>query len=62
MIPVSFRNLIYDTVGDADMKDGNGKRLDPALKFYYNKPLMMNSNERIEENQENGTPCRGIYL
>ena len=62
MVPISLQNMIYDTVGDADMFNGEQKRVDPPIKFYYNKPFMMNSNDRIEEKLANGTPCRGLYL
>ena len=62
MLASSFCNLIYDTVGDADMKNGKSKKVDPSLKFYHNKSFMINSNDRITDNLANGTPCRGLYL
>ena len=62
MIPTSLRNLIFDTVGDAHMVNNDSRKVDPALKFYHNKPLLITSNDRIEDKLANGTPCRGLYL
>ena len=62
MIPQSLQNLIFDTVGDAYMRNNETTKVDPALKFYHNKPLMLTSNKQIEERLANGTPCRGMYL
>ena len=62
MIPSSLRNLIYDTVGDAHMVYNDTRKVDPALKFYHNKPLMITSNDKIEDKLANGTPCRGMFL
>ena len=62
MISRNLRNMIYDTCGDADVENSEGKRAEPVLKFYHNVPLMMNSNDRIDEDLANGTPCIGLYL
>jgi len=62
MISRNLRNLIYDTCGDADVENNEGKRAAPVLKFYHNVPLMMNSKKRIDENLANGTPCIGLYI
>ena len=62
MISRNLRNMIYDTCGDADVENSEGKRAEPVLKFYHNVPLMMNSNDRIDENLANGTPCIGLYI
>ena len=62
MISRNLRNMIYDTCGDADVENNEGKRAEPVLKFYHNVPLMMNSNDRIDENLANGTPCIGCYI
>ena len=62
MINRNLRNMIYDTCGDADIENSEGKRASPVLKFYHNVPLMMNSNDRINENLANGTPCVGLYI
>ena len=48
--------------GDSDIRNGSDTFVDPALKFFYNIPLMMNTNERIDEKLANGTPCRGLYI
>ena len=55
-------NRILDECGDCDIKCGRGAFVDPALKFFSNIPLMMNSNKRIEEGLANGTPCLGQYI
>ena len=62
MITRNLRNFIYDSCGDAAVENSEGKRAAPVLKFYHNVPLMMNSNERIDENLANGTPCVGLYI
>ena len=62
MIATSLQNLIYDTVGDADMENEDKKKVDPVIKFYYEKPLMITSNGRIKENLANGTPFMGMYV
>ena len=55
-------NRLLDECGDSDITNGNGAFVDPALKFFYNIPLMMNTNARIGEELANGTPCRGLYI
>ena len=55
-------NRIIDECGDSDIKSGRGKFVDPALKFFHNVPLMMNTNDRIKEELANGTPCIGLYI
>ena len=62
MISRHLRNMIYDTCGDADVRMGDGKMIEPVLKFYMNAPFMINSNDRIEESLANGTPCIGMYI
>ena len=62
MINRNIKNMIYDTCGDADVENSEGKRAEPVLKFYHGVPLMMNSNDRIEEDLANGTPCIGLYI
>ena len=55
-------NRIIDECGDSDIKNAKGKFVDPALKFFHNVPLMMNTNDRIKEELANGTPCIGLYI
>ena len=55
-------NRILDECGDSDITNGNKLFVDPALKFFDNIPLMINTNTRIEEELANGTPCRGLYI
>ena len=58
----TMHNRILDECGDCDIKNGKGAFVDPALKFFNNVPLMMNSNDRIHEELANGTPCLGQYI
>ena len=58
----SMYNHILDQCSDSDITNGSGAFVDPALKFFHNVPLMMNTNDRIEEELANGTPCRGLYI
>ena len=58
----SMYNRFLDECGDSDITNGNETFVDPALKFFHNIPLMMNTNERIDEKLANGTPCRGLYI
>ena len=58
----STQNKIYDDCGDADVKNGEGKKMDPALKFYHGVPLMINTNKQIKERLANGTCCYGMYI
>ena len=58
----SMYNHILDQCGDSDITNGSGAFVDPALKFFHNIPLMMNTNDRIEEELANGTTCRGLYI
>ena len=61
-INLTMQNRILDECGDCDIKNGKGAFVDPALKFFHNVPLMMNSNDRINEELANGTPCLGQYI
>ena len=56
----SMYNRILDECGDSDIRNGSDTFVDPALKFFHNIPLMMNTNERIDEKLVNGTPCREL--
>ena len=58
----NFYNRILDECGDSDITNESNACVDPALKFFHNIPLMMNSNARIDEGLANGTPCRGLYI
>ena len=55
-------NHLLDQCGDSDILNGSKAFVDPALNFFHNIPLMMNTNARIEEELANGTPCRGLYI
>ena len=55
-------NILLDECGDSDIKNSKQSFVDPALKFFPNIPLMMNTNERINEKLANGTLCRGLYV
>ena len=58
----SMYNHLLDQCGDSDITNGSRAFVDPALNFFHNIPLMMNTNARIEEELANGTPCRGLYI
>ena len=58
----SMYNRLLDECRDSDIVNGNGAFVDPALKFFHNIPLMMNTNARIGKELANGTPCRGLYI
>ena len=49
-------NRLLDECGNSDIKNSKQSFVDPALKFFHNIPLMMNSNERIADKLANGTP------
>ena len=50
------QHRIYDECGDADVRNTDNRKFDPALKFYWGVPLMMNSNDCMKDNLANGTP------
>ena len=54
-----IRNAIYDNCGDDHVRNNGSRKVDPALKFYYNVPLMITSNDNIKDKLANGTPCLG---
>ena len=58
----SMYNHLLDQCGDSDITNGSKAFVDPALNFFHNIPLMMNTNARIEEELANGTPCCGLYI
>ena len=57
-----MRNEIYDNCGDNHVRNNGSRKVDPSLKFYYNIPLMITSNDNIKDKLANGTPCRGQYI
>ena len=61
-ISLSMHNRIVNECGDADIKNSKDKFVDPALKFFHGVPLMMNTNERIDQQLANGTSCIGLYI
>ena len=61
-ISSTMRNRILDECGNSYITNSKKRFVDPALKFFYNIPLMMNTNEIIEEELANGTLCRGLYI
>ena len=44
----SMYNHILDQCGDSDITNGSGAFVDPALKFFHNVPLMMNTNTGLK--------------
>ena len=61
-ISLSMKNRNLDECGNADITNSQNKFVDPALKFFHGVPLMMNTNERIDEQLANGTFCIGLYI
>ena len=55
-------NRLLDECGDSDIINSKRSFVDPALNFFHNISLMMNTNERINEKLANGTSCRGLYV
>eukprot|EP00957_Ditylum_brightwellii_P095781 7297546-Ditylum_brightwellii.AAC.1 len=51
-------NAIINHYGDVDVVTSKDKRIDPALKFYNNEPLMIDTNYDLEKFEANGTLCR----
>ena len=52
---------IYNTCGDADIEavsPYSNKHVDPALKLYTGIPIMLNSNDHINEGRGDGTLAR----
>ena len=45
----SFESKVYNKCGDADIKPGRSKKVDPALIFYSGVPLMITNNNFIKE-------------
>ena len=58
----SMYNHLLDRCCGSEITNGYRAFVDPAIKFFHNVPLMMNTNARIEEELANGTPCRGLYI
>ena len=61
-ISSTMHNRILDECGDSDITNLKKRFVDPAFKLFYNVPLMMNTNERIEEESANGISYRGLYI
>ena len=58
---VNHHTTIYNNCGDADIQSANkrtNKHVDPALKLYTGIPIMLNSNDHIEQGRGNGTLAR----
>ena len=52
------RDTIYATCSDAQVKDNDGKRHDPMLKLYNNRPLCINHNIDAANCIANGAMCK----
>ena len=57
-----FHDYAIDNHGDADVKVGTSKHIDPALILYSGIPLMKTTNKDIEKGRGNGTLCRGFSV
>ena len=58
----NFESKVYNMCGDADVKAGRTKKVDPALKFYAGVPLMITDNKFIKDGRGNGTKCIGLKI
>ena len=53
---VNHHTTIYNNCGDADIVSSfTNKHVDPVLKLYTGIPIMLNSNDHIEQGRGNGT-------
>jgi hypothetical protein len=53
------KDILFSYCGDADLSETrSGRRVDPFLKLYYNRPLMLNTNRDVKGSEANGTSCR----
>ena len=53
---LNHHTIIYNNCGDADVTSSfTSKHIDPVLKLYTGIPIMLNSNEHIEQGCGNGT-------
>lgn len=57
-----LHEAVYQQCGDADVKTGNQKKIEPALRFYNGVLLMVNSNKHLKRKLGNGSQCKGISL
>jgi hypothetical protein len=57
-------DMIYAACGDGHVKSSDGKRYDPLLKLYKNRPLCINENINVPNCIANGAMClfKGIVL
>ena len=58
----AFHTYVIDNYGDADIKVGTSKRIDPTLILYSGIPLMITTNKDLEKGRGNGTLYRGISV
>ena len=58
----AFHNYIIDNYGDAAVKVGTSKHIDPPLILYSGIPLMITTNDDLEKGRDNGTLCRVISV
>jgi hypothetical protein len=53
------KDLLFSYCGDAHVQETrSGRRVDPFLKLYYDRPLMLNTNRDVMGSEANGTSCR----
>ena len=57
------KDILFNYCGDAHVTDSRGsRRLDPFLKGYRGRPMMLNLNKNVASSEANGTLCqfRGV--
>lgn len=58
----AFHTVVIDNYGDADVRVGTSKYIDPALILYSDIPSMITTNKDVEKSRGNGTLYRGISV
>ena len=61
-VSLTVKNRMLNEYSDSDIINSKRSFVDSALNFIHNVPLMINTNEKIDEQRVNGTTCRGLYI
>lgn len=59
------KDIMFSYCGDAHLiETRSSRRVDPLLKLYYDRPMMLNTNRDVKGSEANGTSCRfrGVRL
>lgn len=53
------KDILFSYCGDAHLiETRSSRRVDPFLKLYYDRPMMLNTNRDVKGSEANGTSCR----